>query len=77
MTPQEKIAMLEDSIEAESGSLSDETVLESIEEWDSLAKLSLISMFYEHFDRELSVGLLNSFVTVGDILAEMHGEEDR
>lgn len=73
MTQQEMITMLEDAIEAESGSITAETLLESIGEWDSLAKLSLLAMFYEHFDRELAIGQLNSFVTVGDILAEMHG----
>lgn len=72
MTQQEKLTLLEDAIEAESGSMSAETSLESIEEWDSLAKLSLLAMFYEHFERELPVDLLNSFVVVGDILAEMH-----
>ena len=72
MTQKEMITLLEDTIETNAGSLTQETELESIEEWDSLAKLSLLAMFYEHFDRELPVDLLNSFVTVGDILAEMH-----
>lgn len=72
MTQEEKITLLEDAIEAKSGSISTDTPLESIEEWDSLAKLSLLAMFYEHFERELPLDLLNSFVTAGDILAEMH-----
>lgn len=73
MTQEEKIAILEDVIEAESGSIAADTPLESIGEWDSLAKLSLLAMFYERFERELPIDLLNSFVTAGDILAEMHG----
>lgn len=68
MTEQEKLALLEATIEAEPGSLKPEMDLEGIDEYDSLAKLSLIVMMEDDFGRKLTANDVRSFKTVGDIL---------
>ena len=72
MTTEEKIELLARTIEAVPGSLKSETVLDDLDYWDSLSKLSVLAMFGTHFDRELDLGVLRAFRTVGDILTEMH-----
>lgn len=71
MTEQEKIAMLEDMLELDAGSLSMDTQLSSIDEYDSMAKLSLIVLFDEEFGKKLTGEQLRTFLTVGDVVAAM------
>ena len=68
MTEQEKLALLEETIEAEEGSLKPEMDLEGVGEYDSLAKLSLIVMMEDNFGKKLTANDVRSFKTVGDIL---------
>lgn len=68
MTEQEKLALLEETIEADEGSLKPEMELESVEEYDSLAKLSIIVMVEDNFGRKLTANDVRAFKTVGDIL---------
>lgn len=72
MTDAEKLELLVRTIEADPEDLSPETVLENLDYWDSLAKLSLLAMFSNKFDRELNVNIIRGFKTVQDILQEMH-----
>lgn len=71
MTNEEKIALLEDMLELETGTLTPETELSSIDEYDSMAKLSLIVLFDEEFSQKLTGEEIRSFKTVGDILVSM------
>lgn len=71
MTNEEKIALLEDMLELDGGALTPETELTSIDEYDSMAKLSLIVLFDEECGKKLTGEMLRSFKTVGDILAAM------
>ena len=71
MTKQEKIAMIEEVLELDEGTLSIDTVLEDVEEYDSMAKLSLIVMMDDEFGKKLTGDMIKSFVTVGDILNVM------
>lgn len=68
MTQEEKIAMLEELLELENGTLSAETELASIEEYDSMTKLSLIVMMDDEFNKKLTGEQLLAFKTVNDIL---------
>lgn len=68
MTVEEKLRLLEDTVEAPPGAMAPDRRLDSLDEWDSLGKLSVLAMFFERFDKELAADVLNSFVTVGDIL---------
>ena len=72
MTTEEKLALLSQTIEAAPGELKPDTPLDELDYWDSLSKLSILAMFGSRFERELDLGMLRSFKTVGDILAEMH-----
>lgn len=71
MTEKEKIALLEDMLELESGTLNSDTELSSIEEYDSMAKLSLIVLMDDEFNKKLTGEQIRMFRTVGDILAFM------
>ena len=71
MTQEEKIALLEDMLELESGALAPETELSSIDEYDSMAKLSLIVLFDEECGKKLTGEEIRTFKTVGDILSAM------
>jgi acyl carrier protein len=69
MTNEEKIALIEETLDMESGSLSPETELSTLPEYDSMAKLSLIVLCDENFNKKLSGEQIRAFNTVGDILA--------
>lgn len=68
MTNEEKMAMLEEMLELEGGSLEPGMDLNSIEEYDSMAKLSLIVMMDEEFGKKLLGEQIQKFHTVKDIL---------
>jgi len=68
MTNEEKIALIEETLDIESGSLNPETELSSVAEYDSMAKLSLIVLCDENFNKKLSGEQIRAFFTVGDIL---------
>ncbi len=71
MTNEEKIALLEDMLELEAGTLTPETELTSVDEYDSMAKLSLIVLFDEECGKKLTGEEIRSFRTVADILTAM------
>lgn len=71
MTLAEKTALLADVIEIEPALLKPETELESLELWDSLAKLSLIAMFTEDFGRSIDIAQVRNFRTANDIYEQM------
>lgn len=68
MTQEEKIAMLEEMLELDGGSLKPEMKLNEIPEYDSMAKLSLIVMMDEEVGKKLTGEDIQGFKTVKDIL---------
>lgn len=68
MTTEEKIAMLEDMLELDGGTLTPETVLADIEEYDSMAKLSLIVLMDDEFSKKLTGEQIREFKTVKNVL---------
>ena len=68
MTQEEKIALLEDMLELDNGSLNPETVLAEIEEYDSMAKLSLIVLMDDEFSKKPTGEQIREFKTIQDIL---------
>lgn len=72
MTEREKLAMLEDMLELDEGELTVDTVLEEVDEYDSMAKLSLIVLMEDEFDIKLTGDVIKGFVTVGDIVKLMN-----
>ena len=72
MSDQEKIAMLEEMMELDDGTLAADTALADIEEYDSMTKLSLIVLMEDEFDVKLDGDTIKGFETVGDILKLMN-----
>lgn len=68
MTNEEKIALLEDMLELDANTLTPETELSSVDEYDSMAKLSLIVLMDEECGKKLTGEQIRQFVTVKDIL---------
>ena len=68
MKQEEKIALLEDMLELDNGSLKPEMELSSIDEYDSMAKLSLIVLMDEECGKKLTGEKIREFKTVADIL---------
>lgn len=68
MTNEKKLELLEEMMELDAGTLTPETALEEIEEWDSLAKLSLIVLMDDECGKKLAGEQIKAFVTVQDIL---------
>lgn len=67
MSKEEKLAMLEEVMDLDEGELTEELILENIEEWDSLSVLTLISEMKKRFNITLSNQQIRDFVTVADI----------
>lgn len=71
MELKEKLALIEDALDVDEGSLSPETALADVDEWDSIAALSLIVMLDEEFERTISGEQIKALVTIQDILSYM------
>ena len=71
MTVREKLALLEELFELDEGALHMEMELTELENWDSMAKLSLIVLMDDEFGKELSGEQIRGFVTIQDILQLM------
>lgn len=71
MELREKLALIEEVLDVEEGSLSPETELADVDEWDSIAALSLIVMLDEKFEKTVSGAQIKALETVNDILAYM------
>lgn len=71
MTQEEKIALLEDMLELDVNTLTPEMELTAIDEYDSMAKLSLIVLMDEECGKKLTGEQIREFKTVSDILAFM------
>lgn len=71
MDKKEKLELLEEVLDVDCDSIDETTVLADLEEWDSVAILSLIIMFEEKFDKKVSAQDAKAYNTVNDILEMM------
>jgi acyl carrier protein len=72
MTDKEKIKLLEDALELDENSLTEETLLADVPEYDSMAKLTLIVLFDDQFGKKLTGEQIKLFKTVKDVLDLMN-----
>lgn len=72
MTEREKLALLEDMLELDEGDLTMDKALDDVDEYDSMAKLSLIVLMEDEFGVKLTGDVIKGFETVGDIVALMN-----
>lgn len=68
MTVEEKLALLEETLEAEEGALKPEMELESVEEYNSLTSLGVIVMLEDNFGKKVNGAMMRKLKTVQDIL---------
>ena len=71
MTIQEKINLIEETLELDEGTLAVDTILDEIDEYTSMAKLALIVLMDDEFGIKLTGDMIKGFKTVADILAVM------
>jgi acyl carrier protein len=68
MTTKEKINLIEEALELEPDTLNENTELDSLVEYDSMGKLSLIVLADEEFEKKLTGEQINEFKKVQDVL---------
>ena len=68
MKHQEIINLIEDTLEIELNTLSEDSILSDISEYDSMAKLSIIVLADDDFNKKLTGEIIIEFKTVGDIV---------
>ncbi|MCX7708786.1 MAG: phosphopantetheine-binding protein [Clostridia bacterium] len=71
MTIQEKLSLLEELLDTEKDTLSEETELNQLSQWDSIAVISLIAMFDETFGKVVTPKEVKSFKIIKDITDKM------
>lgn len=71
MTDLEKMQCIADSVEMEVDELTPDTVLSDLENWDSVAVLSIIAVINENFNRFPSAEDILSFKTVKELMDSM------
>lgn len=68
MTLEEKLALLEETLETDEGVLKADRPLAEVEEYDSMTKLALIVMMEDEFGVKLTSDMVRGFEMVQDIL---------
>ena len=71
MTNEKKIELLEDMLELDPGTLTPETVLSSLDEWDSIAMISFIALVDDEFDKIIKGAEIRAQQTVADLMKLM------
>lgn len=67
MTEKEKLTFLENMMEMDNGELDVNDRLDSIEEWDSISKLALMTAVKKLNNKVITIDELKGFQTVKDI----------
>jgi len=68
MTNKEKINLIEEVLELDTNTLTEETLLADVPEYDSMAKLTLIVLCDDEFNKKLTGEQIKAFKTVKDVL---------
>lgn len=71
MDRKEKLNQLEELLNVEQDTLGEETELDQISEWDSMAVIALIAMFDAVFGKVVAPSEVRRFKTVKNILDAM------
>lgn len=68
MSTKEILNLLEDALDIDANSLSEEQLLDELDAYDSMAKLSVIVLADDEFNKKLTGEQIREFKTVGDIV---------
>lgn len=71
MTKEPKIKMIEEILDLEEGTLTEETVLRDLEDWDSVAVISFIALLDDEFNKIVKGTVIREQKTVADLMALM------
>jgi len=71
MTIEEKLNLITDTLDAEREKIKPETVLCTIDEWDSMGIISTITMLDRKFKKVLSAEQIEKLNTIQDIIDRM------
>ncbi len=71
MNIKEKLALIEEALDVEENTLTVDTKLDDIDEWDSMSALSLIVMLDDEFDVVVTAGQIKALQTIEDIVKYM------
>lgn len=72
MTKQEIIECIAESVEVEPEEINEDTVMADLENWDSVAVLSVIAVINEKFNRFPSAADILACKTIKDLMAVFH-----
>lgn len=72
MDEKKKLELLEEAMEMDEGTLRANMCLADVEEYTSMAKLSLIVLMSDEFDKKLTNDQIKKFKSVQDILDYMN-----
>lgn len=68
MTREEKIEIIADILEMDGQNIKEDTILEELETWDSIAVLAVISVINEKFDRYPTAEEIKTYKTIQDLM---------
>ena len=68
MNRQDKIKLLEEVMDLEEGTLTEDQALASYAEWDSLSALAFMSIMTSKFHKNVMAGEIKKLVTVADAI---------
>lgn len=71
MDEKRKLSMIEELLELDNNILKSDSLLSDFEEWDSIARLSLMIILDEEFGRKITGKEIKAFERVQDILDVM------
>lgn len=74
MTRAEMFSMLAEALEVEESRISESTVIESVEEWNSIGWLTIMSLADERLGVQIDSKALREFKTAGDVANYLEGK---
>lgn len=71
MNIKEKLNILQDLLDVDQDTLSEDLELDQLSEWDSIAIITTIAMFDSLFGKEVTSAEVKGFKTIKDIMDRM------
>lgn len=71
MNTQEKMQLISEILDVDITSINENTVLNDLDEWDSMSRLSVIVMMDDEFGKTISGSDVRNLKTIKDILDMM------
>ncbi len=71
MNDKEKLNRLEELLDVDTDTLNPDMELRDIDQWDSMAVISVMAMYDEVFDKIVSASEVKHFKTINDIMDQM------